>query len=289
MKRIVSAVGSSLLVFGLVSCGWLRDEPEDVNGFSTPPPSVMSPMPAGFAGASGVTSMPVAPVGPPRLRQPTCAPASTRPTRAACFNEFARCVEQTDGTFCGELCRSTLDCSRIDCSDYTPPSDILCEQVHQAFEGLCGEIRYRIETEGNDTDIRFWDASSGELLALQRVRDTPFCNGASNTMTFGDAEAAVACVERRVDRQSLCSEEQCGDTLAIRGQDGCDFELLAPLPDPPCDARVLLDGVVLPCDEDGGWAAVDPLRVRLSGSACDAVLSGQPHVRVLIPCIALDP
>jgi hypothetical protein len=216
-----------------------------------------------------------------------CGEANVRRSEATCFAEFAVCNVVNDGTFCGEACRGELDCDELDCSDYLPLEEDSCDANAHVFEGTCGDTRYRVENLGSTSERRFWNAASGKLVAVHAMTDSArFCGGADFAMIFGDAQIVLGCDVQFDESMRLCGAPQCGVDVAIRGIDGCNIELLEPMPDPVCTkTRVKLDGKDLGCDDADGWRALDSLRIQLSGAACDALLDDPTKaVSVVVGC-----
>jgi hypothetical protein len=141
---------------------------------------------------------------------PECAAVSRRPTADACFGEYLRCNRREDGTFCGDQCHGPLDCSAISCADYEPPTPttVSCDPTGGPWEGLCGgagELRYRA-SRGTTGETRYWDAASGELLAVRISSDTQsFCNESEFDMVLGDTTVLQRCSVVTADHTDLCS------------------------------------------------------------------------------------
>jgi hypothetical protein len=75
-------------------------------------------------------------------------------------------------------------------------------------------------------------------------------------------------------------------TSIVGGQLGCEIALNGRVEgDDACLGRVLLNDVELECDGDDGWELVDPQHIRLLGTACDQLKSGDDvYLDVSFPC-----
>jgi len=71
-----------------------------------------------------------------------------------------------------------------------------------------------------------------------------------------------------------------GTSIAIR----CSIDLEAP-PDDPALVNVYFDGALVPSDAVDGWSWDGAQRIRVNGSACDALKSGEVlDARVVFGC-----
>lgn len=125
----------------------------------------------------------------------TCSTAARRPDMDACLAEFATCTEQPDGGFCGTGCRGPLVCDQPEDCTYTQFDPADCGNPYpNIWEGTCGAIRYRSESGGFGGPTWYWNATTGELLAMTSSNDIPtFCNGAEFDITLGDLTVVQDC------------------------------------------------------------------------------------------------
>jgi hypothetical protein len=138
----------------------------------------------------------------------SCVGGQFYSSAAECRASVASCFRLPSNEVCG-VCTQPLDCSRIDCTPYTAPSlpYPACSSFGQgAWEGVCGSVRYRIESTGFIGTMRYWDAATGELLAHVNASDTPsFCGESSFSETWGDLAAPTNCDAVSDDSNRVCN------------------------------------------------------------------------------------
>jgi len=218
-----------------------------------------------------------------------CPAPNQRQTAEACLAEYRQCNQRNDGTFCGERCHGPLDCTAFACEDYQPPSSFACDPQGGPWEGICPDagVRYRIERTG---ETRYWALDSGALIAVMtRSAAISACQGSDGSVFLGDVSVLTTCPALTDDGTAICLQDRCSDTTATRVADSCELELSAPLRAGAfCQAVVELNGQRLACDDPNGWTGLDRFHIRLDGTACTALRSGEPAVvRVRVACVDL--
>ncbi len=150
----------------------------------------------------------------------SCASGTCLPTRDNCssgvfYTTVAECQETgltcfalANGNTCA-LCTAALDCTQIDCSDYsplvgTPPE---CTEGIGMWEGICGTVRYRSGSGGYTGSTFYWDSATGVLLAVTSSNDVAhFCDDSAFSIVWGDAHVPAGCDEVRDATTSLCPQ-----------------------------------------------------------------------------------
>jgi hypothetical protein len=147
---------------------------------------------------------------PGSCREIDCPPANRRSTVEGCLEEYARCDQRNDGTFCGTQCRGPLDCSVFDCADYEPPSFAECDSEGGPWEGTCRDagVRYRIDRAG---ELRYWDLASGALVAAtSRSAAASACRGSDPSVFLGDITVFARCPPLTDDGAAICLQARDG-------------------------------------------------------------------------------
>ena len=155
-----------------------------------------------------------------------CRESSRRPDPDACLADYSSCYPSPNGGFCGVGCRGALDCAGGDC-EYAPLEDsgACTTQFEHAWEGVCGDVRYRIHDlvlqtpEAAATDIVswYWDVKTGALLAKREPADESTCE--DEYIVRGDPQVVNDCLAVLDASTQLCPRQepvgggQCGMAL----------------------------------------------------------------------------
>lgn len=154
--------------------------------------------------------------GPCALTVSGCETDAQRPDATACLADFETCVERPSpgGSFCGKGCYRPLDCNPMSCQpggdctslrcQYAPIDAMGCMDGKTHFEGLCGSIRYRVDSGGTSAGTWYWDDATGALLAMQTSGDLiTTCS----TLEYGDFSVIHTCQVVTDDTTRLCLSE----------------------------------------------------------------------------------
>lgn len=217
--------------------------------------------------------------GPCEIDPSTCPGQALRPDADTCLAEFATCVEAPTGEFCGRDCHGPLECNRPAGCDYRPFDVADCPTTGGAagvWEGLCGDVRYRVEGNGYGGPTWFWNAATGALLAVIDATDiNEFCNNADTMIVRGDLLTVQTCSIVRDDSTALCPAESAPSCYAAgckcsrAGLQLCSGGVAMACTDSPAGPTwTLREGV--PCDET---QTCFKTRQRATADACLAEFS----------------